>query len=96
MYDPNDADRGRMGFGGDYLRGDASLLISDLTLTDSGEYSCKVKNGGKYHWTTISLIVLGKHPHAHTRIDTRTHACTHARTHAHMHARMHARTHAHT
>ncbi|XP_030217774.1 CXADR-like membrane protein [Gadus morhua] len=60
VYDPNDADRGRMGFGGDYLRGDASLLISDLTLTDSGEYSCKVKNGGKYEWTTISLIVLVK------------------------------------
>ncbi|KAJ3588846.1 hypothetical protein NHX12_009700, partial [Muraenolepis orangiensis] len=60
VYDPNDADRGRMGFAGEYLRGDASLLVSDLTLGDSGEYSCKVKNAGKYHWTTISLIVLVK------------------------------------
>lgn len=49
-----------MAFAGEYLKGDASLLISDLTLTDSGEYSCKVKNGAQYHWSTISLIVLGE------------------------------------
>ena len=40
--------------------GDASLMISDLSLSDSGEYSCKVKNGGKYHWNTVNLIVLGE------------------------------------
>ncbi|KAG7279244.1 hypothetical protein CRUP_010860, partial [Coryphaenoides rupestris] len=44
VYDPNEVDRGRMGFAGEYLRGDASLMISDLTLTDSGDYNCKVKN----------------------------------------------------
>ncbi|KAM4620189.1 CXADR-like membrane protein [Polymixia lowei] len=60
VYDPNEADRGRVAFAGEYLKGDASLLISDLSLTDSGEYNCKVKNGGKYHWSTISLIVLVK------------------------------------
>lgn len=60
VYDPNDAERGRVAFAGEYLKGDASLLISDLSLTDSGEYSCKVKNGAQYHWSTISLIVLGE------------------------------------
>ncbi|KAJ8368896.1 hypothetical protein SKAU_G00089240 [Synaphobranchus kaupii] len=47
-------------FAGDYLKGDASLLIGDLMLTDSGEYTCKVKAGGKYDWTTVNLIVLVK------------------------------------
>ena len=79
-----------MGFGGDYLRGDASLLISDLTLTDSGEYSCKVKNGAKYDWTTISLIVLGK------RTRKPTHTCARTLTHARMHASGHTHTHART
>lgn len=60
VFDPNEAERGRVAFAGEYLKGDASLLISDLTLTDSGEYSCKVKTGAQYHWSTISLIVLGK------------------------------------
>lgn len=60
VFDPNEAERGRVAFAGEYLKGDASLLISDLTLTDSGEYSCKVKNGAQYHWSTIRLIVLGK------------------------------------
>uniref|UniRef100_A0A3Q3WC91 Ig-like domain-containing protein n=1 Tax=Mola mola TaxID=94237 RepID=A0A3Q3WC91_MOLML len=48
----------RLSFAGEYLGGDASLLISDLLLTDSGEYSCKVKTGGKYHWSQVNLIVL--------------------------------------
>ncbi|XP_029546467.1 CXADR-like membrane protein isoform X1 [Salmo trutta] len=60
VYDPNEAEAGRLSLAGDYLKGDASLLISDLTLSDSGEYSCKVKNGGKYHWITVNLIVLVK------------------------------------
>lgn len=60
VFDPNEAERGRVAFAGEYLKGDASLLISDLSLTDSGEYSCKVKTGAQYHWSTISLIVLGK------------------------------------
>ncbi|KAI1903350.1 hypothetical protein AGOR_G00026290 [Albula goreensis] len=53
-------DQVRMSFAGDFLKGDASLLISDLMLTDSGEYSCKVKTGGKYHWSIVNLIVLVK------------------------------------
>ncbi|XP_068186883.1 CXADR-like membrane protein [Antennarius striatus] len=57
VFDPNEAERGRVAFAGEYLKGDASLLISDLSLTDSGEYSCKVKTGVQYHWTTIKLIV---------------------------------------
>ncbi|XP_028278045.1 CXADR-like membrane protein [Parambassis ranga] len=60
VFDPNEAERGRVAFAGEYLKGDASLLISDLSLTDSGEYSCKVKTGAQYHWSTISLIVLVK------------------------------------
>lgn len=50
----------RLSFAGDYLSGDASLLISDLLLTDSGEYSCKVKSGGKIQWNRVNLIVLGE------------------------------------
>lgn len=50
----------RLSFAGEYLGGDASLLISDLLLTDSGEYYCKVKTGGKYHWSQVDLIVLGE------------------------------------
>lgn len=51
----------RLSFAGEYLSGDASLLISDLLLTDSGEYSCKVKSGGKITWNRVNLIVLGEH-----------------------------------
>ncbi|XP_072515476.1 CXADR-like membrane protein isoform X2 [Salminus brasiliensis] len=60
IYDPNEGEPGRLSLAGDYLKGDASLMISDLSLSDSGEYSCKVKNGGKYHWNTVNLIVLVK------------------------------------
>lgn len=60
VFDPNEEERGRVAFAGEYLKGDASLLISDLSLIDSGEYSCKVKTGAQYHWSTISLIVLEK------------------------------------
>ncbi|MEQ2209833.1 hypothetical protein XENOCAPTIV_004627, partial [Xenoophorus captivus] len=52
------SDASRLSFAGEYLGGDASLLISDLLLTDSGEYYCKVKTGGKYHWSQVNLIVL--------------------------------------
>ncbi|KAI9537243.1 hypothetical protein NQZ68_027277 [Dissostichus eleginoides] len=48
----------RLSFAGEYLGGDASLMISDLMLSDSGEYYCKVKTGGKYHWSQVNLIVL--------------------------------------
>ncbi|XP_037605490.1 CXADR-like membrane protein [Sebastes umbrosus] len=60
VFDPNEAERSRVAFAGEYLKGDATLLISDLSLTDSGEYSCKVKTGAQYHWSTINLIVLVK------------------------------------
>lgn len=65
VFDPNEAERGRVAFAGEYLKGDASLMISDLSLTDSGEYSCKVKTGAQYHWSTIRLIVLGRWQTAH-------------------------------
>ena len=62
MYtnEASQSEAGRLFFAGDYLNGDASLLISDLLLTDSGEYTCKVKTGGKYHWDQVNLVVLGE------------------------------------
>lgn len=60
VFNPNKAELGRISFAGEYLKGDASLRISDLSLMDSGEYSCKVKTGALYHWSTVHLIVLGK------------------------------------
>ncbi|XP_074535841.1 CXADR-like membrane protein isoform X1 [Halichoeres trimaculatus] len=54
------SEAGRLSFAGEYLGGDASLLISDLLQADSGEYYCKVKTGGKYHWSQVNLIVLVK------------------------------------
>lgn len=62
----------RLSFAGEYLGGDASLLISDLLLTDSGEYSCKVKTGGKYHWSQVNLIVLGERSQTHCNTHTNT------------------------
>lgn len=65
----------RLSFAGEYLGGDASLLISDLLLTDSGEYYCKVKTGGKYHWSQVNLIVLGQYLQRHVK---REHKCLEA------------------
>ncbi|MBN3300483.1 CLMP protein, partial [Amia calva] len=56
----NEDQKDRVSFAADYLKGDASLLIRDLLLTDSGEYSCKVKNVGQYQWSIVNLIVLVK------------------------------------
>ncbi|XP_076850746.1 CXADR-like membrane protein [Brachyhypopomus gauderio] len=56
----NDDPAGRLSFSGDYLNGDASLLITDLQLLDSAEYHCKVKTGGKYLWSQVNLLVLVK------------------------------------
>lgn len=65
----NEAESSRLSFAGDYLSGDASLLISDLLLSDSGEYYCKVKTGGKYHWSQVNLIVLVKPSKPECRMD---------------------------
>ncbi len=82
----------RLSFAGEYLGGDASLLISDLLLTDSGEYYCKVKTGGKYHWSQVNLIVLGEccvitHVHAAYMPsgyeETQTHLCIYTHTYTH-------------
>ncbi|XP_075905919.1 CXADR-like membrane protein isoform X1 [Nelusetta ayraudi] len=60
VYSTDGNDASRLSFAGEYLGGDASLLISDLLQSDSGEYSCKVKTGGRYHWSQVNLIVLVK------------------------------------
>lgn len=64
-----ESEDGRLSFAGDYVNGDASLLISDLQLSDSGEYICKVKTGGKYQWTQVNLIVLVKPSKPHCRME---------------------------
>lgn len=70
VYSTDGREPSRLSFAGDYLSGDASLLISDLLQSDSGEYSCKVKTGGRYHWCQVNLIVLGEggRTHTHTHI----------------------------
>lgn len=72
MYisDPMDTEPNHLSFAGEYLGGDASLLISDLLLSDTGEYYCKVKSGGKYHWSQVNLIVLGKCGYINARAHT--------------------------
>ncbi|XP_051896004.1 CXADR-like membrane protein [Pristis pectinata] len=51
--------RGRISFAADYMMGDASIKISSLQATDSGLYTCKVKNAGEYDWKpAINLVVL--------------------------------------
>lgn len=51
--------RGRISFAADYLMGDASIKISSLQATDSGLYTCKVKNAGEYDLkSAINLVVL--------------------------------------
>ncbi|XP_059813299.1 CXADR-like membrane protein [Hypanus sabinus] len=50
---------GRISFAGKYKMGDASIKISSLQQTDSGLYTCKVKNAGEYDLKpAISLVVL--------------------------------------
>lgn len=65
-----DTEPNHLSFAGEYLGGDASLLISDLLLSDTGEYYCKVKSGGKYHWSQVNLIVLGKCGYINARART--------------------------
>ncbi|XP_078054987.1 CXADR-like membrane protein isoform X2 [Mustelus asterias] len=50
---------GRITFAANFLMGDASIKISSLHSTDSGLYTCKVKNAGIYDLkTAINLVVL--------------------------------------
>lgn len=69
ISDPMDTEPNHLSFAGEYLGGDASLLISDLLLSDTGEYYCKVKSGGKYHWSQVNLIVLVKPSKPRCRMD---------------------------
>lgn len=69
VYSTDGSGASRLSFAGEYLSGDASLLISDLLESDSGEYSCKVKTGGRYHWSEVNLIVLVKPSKPQCRLD---------------------------
>uniref|UniRef100_A0ACB8EXX1 Uncharacterized protein n=2 Tax=Sphaerodactylus townsendi TaxID=933632 RepID=A0ACB8EXX1_9SAUR len=52
--------KGRVSFASNFQAGDASLEISFLQPSDTGLYTCKVKNAGQYEWTRITLKVLEK------------------------------------
>ncbi|KAJ8400394.1 hypothetical protein AAFF_G00397770 [Aldrovandia affinis] len=69
VYALNEDQLRRMSFTGDYLKGDASLLIGDLVLSDTGEYICKVKTGGKYHWSNVNLTVLERPSKPHCSME---------------------------
>ncbi|XP_038609881.1 CXADR-like membrane protein isoform X3 [Tachyglossus aculeatus] len=59
VYDDlNEDQQGRVDFAANYLAGDASLKITSLKPSDESEYTCKVKNAGRYHWNYITLKVL--------------------------------------
>ncbi|XP_038609879.1 CXADR-like membrane protein isoform X1 [Tachyglossus aculeatus] len=61
VYDDlNEDQQGRVDFAANYLAGDASLKITSLKPSDESEYTCKVKNAGRYHWNYITLKVLVK------------------------------------
>ncbi|KAG8141539.1 hypothetical protein E2320_007152 [Naja naja] len=57
-HDMIEEQKGRVSFASNFLSGDASLEISLLQPSDSGQYTCKVKNAGQYEWTHITLKVL--------------------------------------
>uniref|UniRef100_A0A8C5WXN2 CXADR like membrane protein n=1 Tax=Laticauda laticaudata TaxID=8630 RepID=A0A8C5WXN2_LATLA len=59
-HDMIEEQKGRVSFASNFLSGDASLDISLLQPSDSGQYTCKVKNAGQYEWTHITLKVLEK------------------------------------
>jgi adipocyte-specific adhesion protein len=54
---------GRVAFASNFLAGDASLQIEPLKPSDEGQYTCKVKNSGRYVWNYVILKVLGKVGH---------------------------------
>ncbi|XP_069853388.1 CXADR-like membrane protein isoform X2 [Dipodomys merriami] len=49
---------GRVAFASNFLAGDASLQIEPLKPSDEGQYTCKVKNSGRYVWNYVILKVL--------------------------------------
>ncbi|XP_066221403.1 CXADR-like membrane protein [Saccopteryx leptura] len=50
--------KGRVAFASNFLAGDASLQIEPLKPSDEGQYTCKVKNSGRYVWSHVVLKVL--------------------------------------
>ncbi|XP_074158808.1 CXADR-like membrane protein isoform X1 [Sminthopsis crassicaudata] len=52
--------KGRVAFASNFLAGDASLQIEPLKPSDEGQYTCKVKNSGRYQWNRVNLKVLVK------------------------------------
>lgn len=54
---------GQAAFASNFLAGDASLQIEPLKPSDEGQYTCKVKNSGRYVWNYVILKVLGKVGH---------------------------------
>lgn len=51
----------RLKFVGDPSKGDATITISSLRVTDTATYQCKVKKAPGIDSRKITLVILGKH-----------------------------------
>uniref|UniRef100_UPI00358E8874 CXADR-like membrane protein isoform X2 n=1 Tax=Myxine glutinosa TaxID=7769 RepID=UPI00358E8874 len=60
VFTPLEGQNSRYNFTGNYLSGDASIMISSTKTSDSGKYICKVKKHGDISSVDVKLTVLVK------------------------------------
>ena len=52
--------QGGLTFGGDPKLGDASVVLTDAEVSDTGTYQCKVKKAPGVDMRKLTLVVMGK------------------------------------